>query len=140
MSQQKKNLPPESVITNSKHLEKRLDAFEELKKGNSLSTEVFELEKEKEKERLLKEYYKTYEDALKKVETLEIELKKLKAGKKVFEETTVGEFVEKKTFDEQTVQKIKKTKETLEKIFKAIDGAMIEGGHDKWVILQKTIR
>jgi len=120
----------------SKHLEEKKQKIKELKGGKDLSVKVFENILEQEKTALLNDYLETYKKAIVKAESLENERAKLESGKKTFEKDSKGEFVEKRTFDEQTVQKMVKVKAQLKSLYEAIDKAMLVGNFDNWKKLE----
>lgn len=124
---------------NTSHLEARAKALEDIKENGDLSVTVFNRAMEKEKEKLLAEYEETYEKAIAKIESLEVERNKLNVGKKSFEKDKKGDLVEKITYDEQTVQKLKKVSEQLNRLVESIDKAMIEGGFKNWQNLKKQV-
>jgi len=124
----------------SEHLKKREEVLSALKKGNELSTTVFNTVTEQEKEKILQGYLKTYEKAIEKVEQLEAEKSKLSSGKKSYEKDEKGEFVSKQTFDEQTVQQLRKTTTALINLHKALDKAMIVGDSEHWDSLAKLVK
>ena len=128
------------VVAGSEHLKERKERLAQLKKGNELSTIVFNTNVEKEKEKILESYLNIYEKALEKVEALEAEKKKLLVGKKSFEKDDKGELIEKESFDEQAVRQTQKVSERLTKLNEAIDKAMLVGDFEYWEKLKNLIK